>query len=590
MDVNPRRLAILLLLTAFASACVGPLGSATPTSSPELVDQATATPSPRTAQLSELDQQVDARDADNAEWQAAQEGQQISAGGGARTGEASRVRIDVSDGSIIRIAANTVFQLLELSPQADDPLTRLKLDAGKIFTLLNGGALDVETPTGIATVRGSLMSVDQTLGTGRLVITCLEGACRLSDPSGANAVDLTAGQQSDIPAPGLPPQPARPMDRVQIDDWLQNFPEAQTIAQALLNQLGPEETPTPSLPPPPAGFNVSGSGAASTPHLAFDGQGALHVVWEDQSLRPLGDYFHRQLNPDGQWSEVQNLTEGFEFLYGSLDLVRGLDGQMCVMWNGATTGSDTIGLYRVCQTDAGWPTPEIIKLAPGTARDFAVGLAPDGTLAEIHLVGAGDLMFDDLALSGGELAVLPQLVVDARGDIHAAWVSLGQQSGEPFTVVHRHRYTVEGGSQQLWLDPDVLSAPENSPDALSLKLAADAQGGVHIAWSGNGGVNYRRWTLIDGWGETVTVSSESAGLDLDLAVGADGLARVIWSRLEGAYYAAQDANGTWSQPRLIVEVAVGLQSAERPHLVVDDQGVTHLVWVTNKDVFYLTLP
>jgi hypothetical protein len=166
---------------------------------------------------------------------------------------------------------------------------------------------------------------------------------------------------------------------------------------------------------------VSGSGAASGPRLAFDAEGALHVVWEDRSARPNGDYFQRQLNPDGQWSEAQNLTEGFEFLFGSLGLLPGPDGRMCAVWNGALSGA---------------------------ARDFVAALTPDGALAEIHIEGAGTVMFNDLALSGDDLATMPTLAVDARGDLHVAWASLGRQTGDPFSVVHRQRYTVvEGGGQ-----------------------------------------------------------------------------------------------------------------------------------------------
>jgi hypothetical protein len=260
---------------------------------------------------------------------------------------------------------------------------------------------------------------------------------------------------------------------------------------------------------------------------------------------------------------------------------------MCVVWNGALNGA--IGLYRRCQTEAGWSAPELSVALGGTARDFVAALTPDETLVEIHVVGAGDVMFGDLELSDEGLAVLPALAVDARGDLHVAWVSLGQQTGDPFSVVHRHRYTVEGGVQQLWLDSDIVSADESAPGGLSLALAADAHGGVHIAWGGSG-MYYSAWTLQNGWGPIVTLVPESVGLDLDLAVDAEGGARAVWARAEGMYYAAQGANGAWSERRLVVEVIPGLQSAERPHLVVDAQGLTHTVWITSHDVYYMTLP
>jgi hypothetical protein len=584
---------LLALLTA-ALACGGPLAgsptatvanTATPTAAP------TATPVPRTAQLSEIQNDVNARDTTDDEWQTASDGQEISEGGGVRTGGESRVRLDTSDGSIVRIAANSEFTLLTFSQQPAEPLTRLRLEAGKVWAFISEalgvGMFEIETPTGSATVRGSLMSVEQDAASGLMLITCLEGQCRLSNPAGVE-VDLAAGEQSEIPAPGLAPSPASPMNRAQIEDWLANFPEAQAAAQRLLDLLPPA---TPTLPPPPSGFNVSDTGTASGPRLAFDSQGSLHVVWEDRSARPNGDYFHRQLNPDGQWSEAQNLTEGFEFLFGSLGLLPGLDGRMCAVWNGALKG--TLGMYRRCQSDVAWSDPEIIVALGGINRDFAVALTPDGTLVEIHIAGAGDVMFGDLELTGEGLSTLPSLAIDARGDLHVAWVSLGRQTGDPFSVVHRHRYTVvEGGGQQLWLDPETLNTDENQPDALGLKLVADAQGGVHILWSGfDNGLYYRRWTLQGGWSEAVNVAPEAGGAFPDLAVAAEGRVRVAWARFDGVYYTSQGAEGAWSEPSRVVSTQPEAgQGAEQAHLAVDAQGVSHIVWVTNGDVYYVTLP
>jgi hypothetical protein len=410
-----------------------------------------------------------------------------------------------------------------------------------------------------------------------MLITCLEGACELSNPAGATT-DLTAGQQSEIPAPGQDPQPARPMDRAQIEDWLANFPEAQAAAQRLLDQLPPS---TPPLPPPPAGFNVSESGAAEAPQLALDAQGAVHILWPDARLRPLGDYFHRRLSSDGQWSDAQNLTEGFAFLYGSLNLLPDPDGRTCALWNGAQTGTADIGIYRRCR-EADWTPAEIITQTGFTARDFSFALAPDGALQSLYLSGAGDIYFDDLKLSGDESAARPALVVDSKGDYHAFWVTLF----DPFAVVHRHRYTVvEGGGQQLWLDPDTVSTGESLPDGLSLSVAADGQGRVHVVWGGADGIYYRRWSLTGGWENLSIVALDERGPYPDVAVDPEGRARAVWGRFDGLYYATQAADGTWSAPSRISDTP-----SDAPQIVVDVQSVSHIVWVTNGDAYYLTLP
>src|SRR5574341_811356 len=247
-----RRTVFWLLALAIA-ACGGPPASS-PTSAPvpTATVENTATPIPRTAILSELSNQVKARqDAQQVDWQTATDGQQIGVGGGAQTGDESRVRIDTSEGTIIRVAPNSEFELTVFSPQVTNPVTRLKLAVGKLWALVEGlaepGAFEIETPTGSATVRGSFMSVEQTSAGGRMLITCLEGKCRLSNPAGGS-VDLAAGEQSEIPAAGQAPLPARPMDRAQLVDWLANFPEAAAAARRLLARL---PTPAPTLAPTP---------------------------------------------------------------------------------------------------------------------------------------------------------------------------------------------------------------------------------------------------------------------------------------------------------------------------------------------------
>lgn len=202
----------------------------------------------RTAKISELKNDVDARDQKEAQWADAAEGQPLSAGGGTKTGADSRVRIDTSEGSIVRIGASTEFELLEFSAQETDPVTRLQLDAGKLWVqvtkALGAGTFEVETPAGVATVRGSLMSVEFDRAAGRLAVTCLEGECELRDQA-QSAVRLLAGEASEIVSLGAGPLAARRMSRVEVRDWIDNFPEAAEIARALLARLAEDETAAP---------------------------------------------------------------------------------------------------------------------------------------------------------------------------------------------------------------------------------------------------------------------------------------------------------------------------------------------------------
>jgi hypothetical protein len=190
----------------------------------------------RTAELSELQLEVQAQVTSNENWQLANEGSQIETSGAVRTGNDSRVRVDISDGTLIRLGADTLFTLLELSPSMDDPITRFKLEAGKVWievtSALGGGLFEIETPSGVSAVRGSLMSVEYDPVTGELTVTCLEGQCRVTDPQG-NSTDLTDGEQSEIAGFGQPPSPAHPIEPAALAEWSQEFPEAQSIVAVI---------------------------------------------------------------------------------------------------------------------------------------------------------------------------------------------------------------------------------------------------------------------------------------------------------------------------------------------------------------------
>jgi len=200
----------------------------------------TETPEPtavaRTAELSELQLEVQAQVTSNENWQFANEGSQIETSGAVKTGSDSRVRVDISDGTLIRLGADTLFTLLELSPSINDPITRFKLEAGKVWievtSALGGGLFEIETPSGVSAVRGSLMSVEYDPVTGELTVTCLEGQCRVTDPQG-NSTDLTDGEQSEIAGFGQTPSPAHPIEPAALAEWSQEFPEAQSIVEVI---------------------------------------------------------------------------------------------------------------------------------------------------------------------------------------------------------------------------------------------------------------------------------------------------------------------------------------------------------------------
>jgi hypothetical protein len=236
------------------------------TSAPMTPVPATPIPS-RTAVLSELRNEVSARSVSDEEWESAFDAQTLYEGGGVRTGEEARVRVDISGGAIVRLAANSDFELAQA--EATDPIIRLKLGAGKFWVAmmeaLGGAGVEVETPAGVAAVRGSYMSVSYAVLEGRVVVVCLEGQCRLTASSG-KFTDLEASQWTEIKAFGEDPSPPQPMDTAQYVDWFENFPGAPAllVTPPADAPSAPPATPTATPSDPTGSGYVPPEGAPTT--------------------------------------------------------------------------------------------------------------------------------------------------------------------------------------------------------------------------------------------------------------------------------------------------------------------------------------
>ncbi len=244
--MNTRWATTLTLIFNLGIAACGTPAADAPTPGAPAPLPATDTPSPRLAQLTELQKAVEAQSESATDWRPAAVGNTIRIGGGARTKEEARARLDITDGTIVRLAANTTFRLTALTPAFVDPVTQLALDAGKVWvqvtTALGLGKFEVVTPVGISGVRGSLMSVEYDPASGRMTVTCLEGRCFIRGASGATT-ELGPGEQAEIAGAGLDPTPAHLIEAVQLAEWALEFPEAQPAVATATAQPRPTGTP-----------------------------------------------------------------------------------------------------------------------------------------------------------------------------------------------------------------------------------------------------------------------------------------------------------------------------------------------------------
>jgi hypothetical protein len=212
--------------------------------------QPAQTESSLTGLLSELSGRVEAKPADQADFHAANEGDALQVNDQVQTGDDGRVRVDLSSGAILRVAPSSLFTLASNEPVEGGLATKLKLELGRIFVILNGGSVDVETPSGVASVRGSYMMVEINPDTQDVIVTCLEGNCS------AGGINFTDGQKVtfhyDSASGKYGPPVLEAMTEEDFQLWLENNPEAQQIYNQILagqSASTPTRTPLPSLTP-----------------------------------------------------------------------------------------------------------------------------------------------------------------------------------------------------------------------------------------------------------------------------------------------------------------------------------------------------
>ncbi|MEW6094174.1 MAG: FecR family protein [Chloroflexota bacterium] len=215
-----RLYSLLLLLALLLAACGG-----SPASQPDS----------RTAVFVLVLNDVQFRPTEDEPLAPASVGLQLYVSGQAQSGSDGRARLDLApEGTVVRIGPDTLFTLEALETDITNPLTRLGLLFGQVWIILAGGSLEVQTPFGLAAVRGSYMSVGFDAVQG-MVVTCLEGHCALENDAGK--VELTDGQVSTIAEEGAQPSPPEAMDEQGYQDWQEASPEAA----ALLSPDEPDE-------------------------------------------------------------------------------------------------------------------------------------------------------------------------------------------------------------------------------------------------------------------------------------------------------------------------------------------------------------
>ena len=166
----------------------------------------------RIVTLDLVENDVNARASGAEDMSPAIKGQRLNNDGQVQTLDASRAHVLFTEGTLLRISENTLLSLADMNTDLDEPVARFFLEIGKIWLVLQVGTVEVETPIGVAAVRGSYESVEYYPGNpddpndDHMIVTCLEGNCTLKDIA-ANQVQIPQQGQSFIQGVAPPVAP-----------------------------------------------------------------------------------------------------------------------------------------------------------------------------------------------------------------------------------------------------------------------------------------------------------------------------------------------------------------------------------------------
>ncbi|MBN2387461.1 MAG: FecR domain-containing protein [Anaerolineales bacterium] len=271
-----------------------------------------ATPLPITALLNEVEGLVGFRNPSQTEFYVATEGTGLQIGAEIQTGSDGRARMDLASGTLIRVGPNSLFQFQANEPADDGLLTRLVLSAGQLWVSLRGGALEIETPSGVASVRGSHMAVWVDPVTQDVWVDCLEGWCQAENPSGV--MDMITGEGCllnawDPAANVSPPPPAlRYLTPEDILEFLANNPEMQEQMNAILATASalPPLTPEPTSTPLGSCFELTTpANGAELP-----ASGPVTFTWSEQP--GAYKYILTIVKPDGAQIALISWTNSYQ--------------------------------------------------------------------------------------------------------------------------------------------------------------------------------------------------------------------------------------------------------------------------------------
>jgi hypothetical protein len=331
--------------------------------------------------------------------------------------------------------------------------------------------------------------------------------------------------------------------------------------------------------------NVSNSAQDSrAPTLAVDGEGAIHLVWEE------GLFLYHSHGDGATWSSPAFAATGEEPA-----LALGPEGTIHLAWSNEFGGNFEI--YYSRWEDGQWSLPRNASSTSGVSVSPDIAVAPDGARHVVwsdnspgypviyHGWSDDGVLWSNFPIPSAR-GTAPAIAVGSEGQVHVAWQDVDDATG--FYEVYYSRW-----EDNQWSLPENIS---DSPEQDSTLLAmAVSDGTVHLAWE-EAGTDYEV-TYSSGhvgfWSVQENVSQTANNSYLpSLTLDGWGNLHLAWDEASPSssilYRERQAGSSSWSVTASISDNPSGVSD---PVLFPQGDEVIHSAWVEevgqgNGDVFY----
>lgn len=340
-----------------------------------------------------------------------------------------------------------------------------------------------------------------------------------------------------------------------------------------------------------------GSYGGGGPQVAVDGNGHALAVWFQLNASGLGDVWVNRYDAlTGSWLGAQLLETDSENARDPQISIN-VAGNAVAVWRQVTTlGRASIFAARYDAATKTWGAATLLEtddtgeaLAPQVAVDASGNATAVWTQSDGTRYSVWSNRYDAATDSWGSPQLLetantghaygPQVTTDGSGNAIAVW----SQFDGPRESIWSNRYDVVTKS---WGAPQLLET-DNTGDANTAQVAADASGNAIAVWQQSDGTRTNIWfnrydatTKI--WAGAQLLESDNAGnaSKPQVSLAPAGSAQVVWQQSDGLFHEdvwarRYDVTTGWGSAQVI---ETGTDFCNEPQVAINGSSKTISVW------------